>query len=71
MQASEISEFFKTTILKNIRAQVLFVFFLNIIAIKISTSNHMFGRAIRDKLPEYIFKNFHIARVKRVQFQNF
>ena len=70
MQASEISEFFKTAILKNTRAQVLFVLFLNIIAIKISTSNRMFGRAIRDKLPEYIFENFHIARVKRVQFQN-
>ena len=24
----------------------------------ISTSNHMFGRAIWDKLPEYIYENF-------------
>ena len=31
----------------------------------ISTSNHMFGRAIWDKLSECIFENFEIARVKR------
>ena len=40
----------------------------------ISTSNHMFGRAIWDKLPERIFENFQklrgwfipkIARTKR------
>ena len=31
----------------------------------------MFGRAIWDKLPECIFENYEIARVKRVQFQNF
>ena len=31
----------------------------------------MFGRAIWDKLPEWIFENFEIARVKRGQFQNF
>ena len=31
----------------------------------ISTSNHMFGRAICDKLPKCIFENFEIARVKR------
>ena len=31
----------------------------------------MFGRVIWDKLPEYIFENFEIARVKREQFQNF
>ena len=31
----------------------------------ISTSNHMFGRAIWDKLPECIFENFEIARVNR------
>ena len=31
----------------------------------VSTSNHMFGRAIWDKLPECIFENFEIARVKR------
>ena len=36
----------------------------------IPTSNHMFWRAIWDKLPEYIFENFKIARVKRGQFQN-
>ena len=30
----------------------------------IITSNHMFGRAI-DKLPECIFENFEIARVKQ------
>ena len=37
----------------------------------ICTNNHMFGRAIRDKLLEGIFENFEIARVKRGQFQNF
>ena len=37
----------------------------------ICTSNHMFGRAIWDKLNEYIFENFEIAPVKRGQFQNF
>ena len=31
----------------------------------------MFGRAIQGKLPECIFKNFEIAKVKRGQFQNF
>ena len=31
----------------------------------ISTCNHMFVRAIRDKLPEYVFENFEIARVKQ------
>ena len=31
----------------------------------------MFGRAIWDKLPECIFGNFAIARVKRGQFQSF
>ena len=31
----------------------------------------MFERAIWDKLPECIFENFEIARVKRGQFQNF
>ena len=35
-----------------------------IIYFAISTSNHMFGRAIWDKLPECIFENFEIARVK-------
>ena len=37
----------------------------------ISTGNHMFGRAIWDKLPKCVFENFEIARVKRGQFQNF
>ena len=37
----------------------------------ISISNHMFGRAIWDKLLECIFENFEITRVKRGQFQNF
>ena len=37
----------------------------------ISTSNHMLGSAIWDKLPEYIFENFETAQVKRGQFQNF
>ena len=36
--------------------------------IKISTTNHMFGRAIWDKLPESSFQNFEIARVKPGQF---
>ena len=38
---------------------------------KISTINHMFGRVIRDKLPECIFKIFEIVQVKRRQFQNY
>ena len=37
----------------------------------ISTSNHMFGRAIWVKLPKWIFEIFGIAQVKRGQFQNF
>ena len=37
----------------------------------ISTSNHMLGRAIWDKLPECIFEHFEIARVKRGQFEIF
>ena len=39
--------------------------------LRICASNHMFGRAIWDKLPECIFEHFDIARVKRGQFQNF
>ena len=31
----------------------------------------MFGRAISDKLPEGIFENFEITRVKQGQFQIF
>ena len=38
---------------------------------EISTSNHMLGRAILNKLPECIFENFEIARVKRGHFQVF
>ena len=38
---------------------------------QISTTNHMFGRAIWDKLPESIFENFEIALVLLRQFQNF
>ena len=41
------------------------------LAKSISTSNHMFGSAIWDKLPKCIFENSEIARVKRGQFQNF
>ena len=37
----------------------------------VTTSNHMFGRGIWDKLTYCIFENFQIARVKRGQFQNF
>ena len=36
----------------------------NLLAKSISTSNHMFGRAIWDKLSKCIFENFGIARVK-------
>ena len=32
---------------------------------KICANNHMFERAIWDKLHEWIFENFEIARVKR------
>ena len=40
---------------------------------KINRNNNMcmFGRAIWDKLPEFIFENFEITRRKREQFQNF
>ena len=37
----------------------------------ICACNHMFGRAIWDKLLEWIFENFELARVNRGQFQNF
>ena len=37
----------------------------------ISTGNHIVCRAICDKMPECIFGNFEIARVKQGQFQNF
>ena len=35
------------------------------------TSNYMFEKAIWDKLPECIFLNFDIARIKQGQFENF
>ena len=41
-----------------------------VILMLISTNNHMFRRAIWDKLPECILVNFEIARVKREQYQN-
>ena len=34
-------------------------------------SNHMFPKAIWDKLPESIFEKFEIAQVKGEQIQNF
>ena len=40
------------------------------LAKSISTSNHMFGRMIWDKLPKCIFQNSEIAQLKQ-QFQNF
>ena len=43
----------------------------NVLAKSISPSNHMFGRAIWDKLSKSIFKNSEIAQVKQGQFQNF
>ena len=42
----------------------------NLLANPISTSSHMFGRVIWDKLPKCIFENFETAWVKREQFQN-
>ena len=43
----------------------------DLLAKSISTSNHMFGRTIYDKLPKCIVENSEIARVKQDQFQNF
>ena len=40
------------------------------LAKSISTSNHMFGKTIWDKLPKCIFQNSEIAQLKQ-QFQNF
>ena len=40
----------------------------DLLAKSISTGNHMFGRAIWDKLPKCIFENSEIARGKRGQF---
>ena len=48
-----------------------FPMWYNLLAKSISASNHMFGRAIWDKLPKCIFENSETALVKRVQFQNF
>ena len=42
----------------------------NLLAKWITTSNHMFGWVIWDKLPKWIFGNFGIARGKRGQFRN-
>ena len=33
----------------------------------ISTANHMFGKAIWDKLPECIFENFEISKFKKIK----
>ena len=46
-------------------------YFKQKLALKISTSNQMFGRAVCDKLPECIFESFEIARVKQGQLLNF
>ena len=43
----------------------------NLLAKSISTSNHMFRRAIWDKLPKCNVENSVIAWVKQGQFQNF
>ena len=44
---------------------------ISLLEIFISTTNHMFGRAISHQLPECIFGNVLIVRVKRGQFQIF
>ena len=44
---------------------------ISLLEILISTTNHMFGRAIWHQLPECIFGNVLIVRVKRGQFQIF
>ena len=41
------------------------LFIKMLILLQLSTSNHMFGRAIWDKLPEPIFENFEISRLKQ------
>ena len=43
----------------------------NLLAKSISTSNHVFGRVIWDKLPKCIVENSEIAWVKQGQLQNF
>ena len=42
-----------------------FQFYLRYIQDLISTCNHVFRRAIWDKLPECIFENFEVARAKQ------
>ena len=48
-----------------------FSIWYNLLATSISTSNHMFGRAIWDKLPKYIVEISEVAWVKQRIFQNF
>ena len=55
----------------NTLSRFFLLFYSNWKNYQISTSNHMLGRAIWDKLPKCIFENFEIARVKRGQFQIF
>ena len=40
-------------------------------SVLISSSDHMFARAIWDKLSEYIFENFEIARLNEGNFKLF
>ena len=56
---------------QTILVTVVFKYWLLLKFWRVCTSNHISGRAIRDKLPKCIFENFEIARVKREQFQNF
>ena len=49
----------------------LWLHFSDKLLYEINTSNHMFGRAIWDKLPECVFESFQIAQVKRGQLENF
>ena len=58
---------FHTEIFGNSNGQILLI-----VALMIDlTSNDLFGRAIWDKLPEYIFENFEIARAIQGQFRIF
>ena len=56
---------------QTILVTVVFKYWLLLNFWRVCISNHISGRAIRDKLPKCIFENFEIARVKREQFQNF
>ena len=47
---------------------ILLMMRFSLMTVIISTSNHMFGRAVWDEWPECIFENFKIARVNRGQF---